>query len=451
MNTGDSTEKFVWRGANDRLVLSPLLGGRVISWRHGDSGELVKQLDVADGGLLRVLFGEERYPGTSFVTPHLARLLYSDESGFLIHLRHFWNTPNAIARQLGWHHKVNPMYLDGLVLDKIVTFQAEQAAFLVELSITNLTNETRLISPWLHNQFGGWVRDAFVVIGGEQQPYLWQDFWGGHRAVAGKPMRLVHAREDGTLCAVLGTSPEWLVGMASYTRADFGESSTEGCQELRGKPIALAPKQRWSANAFLALTDGVKGWQQWATESPQPLFSRVDKAPGEAWDDTLLLPLLQHWAMPEEQESGLMVVSPLDKVPFTSASRYASTNSFSRFHLDATGKRATASVVLFPLRLFESVDVELSGGADWRIEPQSLSLKPHEPLTLVLDGPVDLMCRESVQVCLTSNRHTLAVLCVEPDAAVEPRYTFQVKQTSTYLDERWRPRRAVSTVRRRWN
>src|SRR5437773_8612280 len=95
-------DNIVWESAGDRIVLSARAGGRVISWRHGDVGELVKAPDAVDGGLLRVLLGEERYPGASHVTPHLACVLYSDERGFSIHLRHLWNTPNAIARQLGW-------------------------------------------------------------------------------------------------------------------------------------------------------------------------------------------------------------------------------------------------------------------------------------------------------------------------------------------------------------
>lgn len=435
---GVAMAEFHWGGAGNELTLSARRGGRVTSWKHGTAGELVKPLGLEDGGLLRMMLGEERYPGTSYNTPHLARVLRNDACGFAVQLHHFWNASNALARQLGWPDKVNPVYLDGLLLDKTVSFDVATSALRVEIAITNLTTETRRVTPWLQSHFHGWVHDAFVVANGEKQDYLWDDiYWAGHRAVPGAPMRLLCASRDGARTVVLGADSAWLAGMAAYTRHDFGEASTDGCMELRGQTITLAPGQCWRANAFLALTEGMDGWQRWATAAPEPLTNRIDAAHDTDWTDAALLPILDYWVLPAERERGLAVLSPLDKVPFTAAERYTACNSFTRFHLDATGQRAQATVVLLPLRAFANLAVECRGGGDWQVSPSSCELVAHRPVTLTLAGPADLTGKVHVTVRLSANGQELAVLHVEPDATVEPRYAFQVKQASTYLDERW--------------
>lgn len=441
-----TTPETIWENGRDRIVLSARAGGRVISWRHGEAGELVKPPDVVDGGLLRVLFGEERHPGTSHITPHLVRVVRNDARGFEVHLRHYWNTPNAIARLIGWHDKVNPCYLDGLLLDKTVLFDAALSTLTVELEITNLTGETRRLTPWLHNHFHGWVHDAFVVVAGEKQPCLWQDiYWAGHRAEPGKPMRLVHASRDGAFQVVLGASSDWLAGMVSMTRADFGDASTDGCMELRGRTLALGPGQRWRGNAFLALGESPDAWRRWATDSPVPLFGRVEDAPATGWNCDVLLPLLAHWALPEERKRGVMVLSALDKVPFTATARYAATNSFSRFHLDKKTNRAKASVVVVPLPGMSQFHVHLRGPALWKIGRSAVLDRPGISELLVLDGPADLTGKDHVEVQLLDGDTKHLSLRVEPDAVVEPRYSLQVKQTSTYLDERWRAEKSGFT------
>jgi predicted esterase len=283
------------------------------------------------------------------------------------------------------------------------------------------------------------VHDSFIVSNGEKKNYVWHDiYWAGHRAEPGRSMRLVNASRDGEVSIVLGASSDCLTGMASYTRLDFGEGSTDGCMELRGKTVTIAPHQCWRANAFIALTEGVDSWQRWASAAPKPLSSRVEAAGETGWTDTSLLPILQCWAMPEERERGLAVLSHLDKVPFTSAIRYSATNSFSSFHHDDTGKRAHASVVLLPFRKFESVSVECTGAGGWQASPNICGLVPNQPVTLTLEGPASLEGKERVSVRVFAAGCELAVLRVETDAEVEPRYPFQVKQVSAYLDERWK-------------
>jgi len=433
-------DDFSWKSQKDEFLVSPRRGGRIVSWRHGGSGELVKEMGLEDGGLLRMMLGEERYPGSSFNTPHLAYVLRNDAKGFAIGLRHFWNASNAIARRLGWNDKVNPVYLDGLLLDKTISFDSATATVSVQLEITNLTDEVRRMTPWLQSHFHGWVHETFVAIGGEKRAYLWQDVpWAGHRVEAGKSMRLVCASHDGSLAVVLGAGTEWLTGMASYSRADyFSRDSTEGCVELRGTTLALEPHQCWRGNLFLALVEGQDAWRKWADAAPIELESQTGAAQEPAWDQASLLPILQSWALPEEQANGLMVLSPLDKVPFTSANRCSASNSFSHFHPDPSGTTAQATVTLFPLQPLPSMKVEVAGGPGWRVLHPAQSLNPCEPVSLVLEGPIGLEGKEVVEVRLTNAGEPLVSLRVEPDAAIEPVYSFAVKQCSTYLDERWR-------------
>ena len=432
-------DDFCWKGAKDEFIVSPRRGGRIVSWRHGGAGELVKQVGLEDGGLLRMMLGEERYPGTSFNTPHLAHILRNEAQGFSIRLRHYWNASNAIARRLGWNDKVNPVYLDGLLLDKTVTFDAATATVSVELEITNLTDEVRRVTPWLQSHFHGWVQDTFVTIGGEKRPYLWEDVpWAGHRAVAGKSMRLISACQEGSLSVVLGAGTEWLTGMASYSRADyFAKDSTEGCVELRGVTLTIPPRQSWRGNMFLALTEGHDGWKKWADAAPIELDQQLGAAREPVWEPATLLPILGSWALPEERANGLMVLSHLDKVPFTSANRCTASNSFSQFHADPSGLKAQAMVTLLPLQPFAALQVEVTERTGWKVIQPPRALSPFEPVSLVLEGPIGLEGREGVEVRLSSAGRALVSLHIETDAAIEPVYPFQIKQCSTYLDERW--------------
>src|SRR5215212_4715732 len=105
-----ATDNFIWLNETDRPVISPVLGGRVVSWQHADRGELVRPPDVVDGGLLRLMFGEERFPGASHVTPHWLRVVRCDAQGFVVELRGYLSTPNYFANRLGWPEKSNPSY-----------------------------------------------------------------------------------------------------------------------------------------------------------------------------------------------------------------------------------------------------------------------------------------------------------------------------------------------------
>lgn len=433
-------DDIFWKSKNDEITLSPRNGGKIVSWKHGKQGELVKPQGVVDGGLLRVLFGEERYPGASFTAPHLADVLYSDDRGFSIRLRHYWITQNAIATALGWLDKRNPTYLDGLFLEKTITFDAKRSLIMLEIAITNLTGGKRYLTPWLHNHFDGWVYDDFVVIDGKAQPYRVKQediYWAGHRPEPNGQMRLVHISEDASLSIMLGSDTGWISGMASYTRHHYGEKSREGCMELRGKTLCLDTKQRWRANAFLVLADGPDAGNGREPEPSMDLFCRLEPANGAQWDTATLLPFLSSWALPEEREKGLMVLSHLDKVPFSVSNRYSANNSFSCFHYDASRKKAIASVSLFALRAFASINAELTAGTGWEINAHSFGLKQNELFLLYIYGPSDLAGRENVSVRLMENGREICRVVVEPDATIEPEYKYQVKQTSSYLDERW--------------
>jgi hypothetical protein len=80
----------------------------------------------------------------------------------------------------------------------------QHSAFIIDLSITNVTSEVRQVTPWLHNHFHGWVDHGFVVQDGEETPYLWHDvYWDGHRVGGAKSMRLVASDAPGRRFAVL--------------------------------------------------------------------------------------------------------------------------------------------------------------------------------------------------------------------------------------------------------
>ena len=60
---------LIWQSAGERITISPAAGGRIVSWQR-DGRELVMAPLIGEGGLYRILFAEEQYPGTSYASPH---------------------------------------------------------------------------------------------------------------------------------------------------------------------------------------------------------------------------------------------------------------------------------------------------------------------------------------------------------------------------------------------
>ncbi|MHB0936481.1 MAG: alpha/beta hydrolase family protein [Armatimonadota bacterium] len=422
---------LTFAGANNTITLSPRQGGRVISWTHRGSDELVFPLQNLEGGLLRVMFAEERYPGASYVTPHLVMEHEQTASGFRVRLRHFWNTTNALLRLMGWPEKVNPLYLDGLLLDKTLTFDDAHSLFTIELAITNLSGQRKIFTPWLHSAFSAWTNDCFVVEDGRKAKYENRHiYWGSHTLGGVGQARLVQTGDG--LSHVLGASADMLAGLASYWPPEINQ----GCTELRYAQARLGPGECWRASAFLAVAED---WQTWATDAPCALSAGIEPAGETDFDPASLLPLLAEWALPEERERGLMTCSFLDKGPFTSLSRFAPADLFGGFR--GCGDGARSSVKLFALRDLPGVTAELQAGEGWRLcdhTASTLALQAGTLTDLSLHGPADLAGRDAVSVKLLDGGKELATLTVPADAAVEPAYPYAVKQYSTYLEERFR-------------
>ncbi|NQU96635.1 MAG: prolyl oligopeptidase family serine peptidase, partial [Chloroflexi bacterium] len=281
---------------------------------------------------------------------------------------------------------------------------------------------------------------SFVVIDGRPEPYLWLDqFWGSHGAPRDKTMRLVHGSADEKLFAILGSDTGWLDGMASYTKADWGPDSTDGAMELRGTSVRLEPRQTFVCNAFVALAEGPEAWKPWASASPVPLFHRVEDN-ASPWRPSDLVPLLDHWALPDEHAAGLMILSPLDKLPFSTAQRYSACRCFSGFR--GRKGRATASVWAYALRDLQDLDLSCSGTAGWSVSGLSRSLARHALAELTLGGPADLAGMQDVRVRVAAAGRETVLLTIAPDATVTPVYRYQLRQPSAYFDERSRADRA---------
>ena len=169
-------DPIIWETGKDRLVLSPREGGRIVSWKHADT-ELVREPQALEGGLLRVMLAEERYPGATYCTAHKVVSCDRDKGRFRAHLRHYWHAPNVFARLFGWPDKVCPRDLDGLLLDKVVVFDPAQTALLVDVTITNLNAAVREITPWIQNCFCEWVDHGFVVRNGAHEAYRPDGGW----------------------------------------------------------------------------------------------------------------------------------------------------------------------------------------------------------------------------------------------------------------------------------
>ena len=202
--SGGPGADIIWEGPHDRVVLSPRHGGRVVAWSHRGSANLVREPQQFEGGLLRTMLRAEGYPGTSYSTPHL--VVPGGEKPNSVHLRYFWDTPNIFARLFGWSEKICPRYLDGLLLDKVVTFHPETSALSVALTITNVSGGPRRIVPWVQNTFRETLGDFSVVRDGVRE-----GIQTGRGLLAGTPGRLRQDDADGagepggeTLCRAWG-------------------------------------------------------------------------------------------------------------------------------------------------------------------------------------------------------------------------------------------------------
>jgi predicted esterase len=437
---------ILWQTPHNTILISPTQGGRILSWRHKASHELVKQTDVTDGGLARVLLGEERYPGASYITPHLVTSQSNGPTDFHITLRYMWNTPNALAHVLGWPDKTNPTCTDGLLLDKTIRFLPKLSAIVVELAITNISGTLRYITPWLQNHFHGWAHDAFVIQNGVKGLYLWHDlFWSGHKTGDSHSMRLVAHNQSNTFFAIQGAATSGLDGMCCYGKSTYGDSSTDACMELRAKTLSLPPNHRFLGNYFLSLTDNSAHWN---TDSPVPLYWRTEPAPDTHFDPASLRTLLDHWAHPYEIRDGLMLLSHLDKVPFTSNARFGVTWAFSGFKKHARSARAT--IHLYVLKDLQNLSVTLHAGKSkpggWSLSLLPAAVAKGQLIPITLTGPMSLTNKENIRAILRINEKTHAELSIPHDATVEPAYAYQIKQTSTLMQERFTRERSGYTA-----
>jgi len=438
----DEFADLVWRDARNTLVLSPRWGGRVLSWEHAGVERVTRPFKL-EGGLLRVLFGEERYPGASFITPHQVVSRDENAGGFRLHLRHYWNTPNRLMRDFGWPGKASLLGIDELLLDKIVTFRADIAGFTLDLTVRNLSKETKYLSPWLHNSFTGWATERFMVEDGARAEYAETDiYWGCHTA-NGKSLRAVLG--DGTTCAVLGAAPDLLAGMYAAPAEANAAAFTQASAELRYDGLALPTGTQWRATAFLALT---QDWQQWAADAPVELFSRIEDAPDVDWDPACLTRALALWALPEERERGLMVLSHLDKPPFSADARFDAANAFTGFQRTEHGGRV--KVVLFAAHDLPALRIALNGpeGAEIALDDGEPGTSLAPPLAGGQTAVLSMQRsggrrgrRDSggeVVVRLLDGEEELLALTVPHYMYRTPDTSYQVKPFAPYMEDRWR-------------
>jgi hypothetical protein len=427
---------LIWREGADQITLSPRYGGRIVSWLH-EGEELVHPIVNYEGGLFRILFAEEQYPGASYMAPHQVLDWQTTANGFRARLRHYWNTPGWFMRAAGWPEKANELHIDGLLLDKVIFYDRERTCFACELTITNLSGETKYLTPWVHLSLAPWPARHWMVVNGERQEYNDTDvYWGSHLVPPDATVAVVQAA-DGDRCAVLGANSRHVRGLSSMLPipGEFHQSAPE----LRGAGLELAPGTRFRMNCFLAITDN---WQAVAAAPPVELYSTIEPAPENA-APVQLNDMLQFWMLPEEHERGLMALSFLDKPPFYSEARFAAAHSFAGFH-EVAGA-AQAHVMLYAGRDLSGVSVTLGDGAGWRLACGSeagtqldLDLKAHDYLPLMLSGPRDLRGKESVSVTITVPGQMLIVLHVDPQAVVEAPRPYQVRQQPAYLELRYR-------------
>lgn len=417
-------EDIVWWDGRNKLVLSPRSGGRVLSWGFNGK-ERVTPLLGPEGGLLRFIFGEERFPGASYVVPHEVVSQEEWADGFRVHLRHCWSTPNQFMRKFDWPEKIAPTHLDGLLLDKIVTFTANTPGLIVEMTVRNLTDEVKYLTPWLHNSFARWSTRNFVVRDGQQEAYQAEEnYWGGHVAGDARSMRSVLCDEKGFCFAVLGTSADLLIGhFAHALPAEIpADQFAQASLEARYADVALQPGEQWHSNAFLVFTTN---WQPWATDAPVELFTRIETVDSAPWDISSLLPTLSAWALPEEQEQGLMILSSLEDPPFSLGARPLATYAFSDFQTTEHG--AEAHVILFAVEELNNLRAEVRGADGWKLAVDDggpmnalqFYINRHDYRKLRLIGPENLAGKETVSVRLSQAGIIPTTLCVKVDSPAE--------------------------------
>src|SRR5690606_25828813 len=127
--------------------------------------------------------------------------------------------------------------------------------------------------------------------------------------------------------------------------------------------LALPTGHRWRANSVLTMT---ADWENVARQS-RGLFASQEPAPPttERLDP---IALLEHWMLPDERRRGWMVLSFLDKPPFSSAQRFDAAHCFAGFHSggEGGGDHASARVALFASNRHQ-VTVTLTGPDDWQL------------------------------------------------------------------------------------
>lgn len=448
MNTASGD--CVWEHGHDRLIISPASGGRVVSWVHRGT-ERVHPRVLLEGGLTRVLFAEEQYPGSSYATPHEVVKWKPTEAGFELCLRQFWNTPNAFVKAFGWREKANELHLDGLWLDKVLRFDASTSCLSVEVIITNTTDHTKYLTPWLHSSFTPWPAELFMVENGERRPYLDTDiYWGCHVVSPGSTVRMVQSEaadaKSGTpaLSVVTGVATDHLAGLCGMM--PIAGEFLQATSELRFRTLDLHAGMRWRCVSFLMFTDD---WQKWGTRSPIELVSVIEPAPVEQPPDPVSparLRLLDGWAMEEEKTRGVMVMSFLDKPPFSGMDRYGAVNGFAGFHADANG-HASATVAVYATRDIAQLKATLDAPPGWSLRHEhekgrviTRRLGHGEVALLHLEAPSSLEGRERVRVRVEGDIASPLMLDVSAGAGVGRAYDYAVRQIPAYLEGRWRER-----------
>ena len=438
----ESHADLTWTGPDDAIIVSPRAGGRIVSWSHRGRA-MAQPPAVLNGGVCRILFAEEQFPGSSYAAPHRIIDWQHDDAGFQIHLQHSWNLPNMFMRAAGWPEKVIELHVDHLRLDKQLRFDADTHALLCDVSITNFSTQRRILTPWVHNAMTDWPATMWMVVDGKRTPYVDEDiYWGSHLVTQpGQSLRMVHADAAGELFSVFGAATDQLKGMCGYLPAPgaFNESTCE----LRYLTIDLPPGGSWRANSFLAMTDDP---ERWADDAPVALTSAEISGDAAPDDDTIDPALLDHWMLSAEHESGLMVLSFLDKPPFSASRRFHAANCFAGFH--ERDHRAAASVFLYASQPLANITIATSGPEDWQLHlggddarrTISVSLAAHTLTPLVLTGPIDLAGKSSVIVALKLSGGQAVRLSVAPDACIEPAYPYQLRQPPAYLRQRYHQR-----------
>jgi dienelactone hydrolase len=433
-----------WRDGRNALVISPRWGGRVLSWEYGGIERVTRPFKL-EGGLLRVLFGEERYPGASYITPHQVVSYEENPDGFRLHLRHYWNTPNYLMREFGWPGKASLLGIDELLLDKIITFRADLACFTLDLTVRNLSQETKYLSPWLHNSFTDWATELFMVEDGRRTEYADTDIYWGCHVADGKSLRAVLG--GGGTYAVLGATPDLLAGMYAAPAEPLPGAFTQASAELRYDALELRPGTQWRATSFLGLTGD---WQQWASASPVELLSRIEDVPDDtSWDPSFLTRALETWALPEERERGLMVLSHLDKPPFSADARFDAANAFTGYQRTEHGGQVKA--VLFATRDLPELRVELTGPEGTEIALDDGPPEASLTASLACGQSAVLSLRRSwrgrgrrgegggeVTVRLLDGEDELVALTVPHFVMRTPDSPYQVKPFAPYMEDRWR-------------